>query len=87
MVCANHHSIVDRRADLDATFNGQTARQAQHLGAVALHREVSERSWVGNFADMDMPTERGVQFAGQHRGIERGVGPFPELAIGLAMHA
>jgi hypothetical protein len=38
---------MDWRADLDPAFGREATRKAQHLSAVALHRKVPQRTWIG----------------------------------------
>ena len=78
---------MHRGADLNAALGRQAAGQPQHFGAVGLHREIPQRPRVGRLADMHMPAKDGVQRAGEHGLVDRGVRPAPEGPIGLAVGA
>ena len=66
----DQHRVVDGRADLNLALGRETASQAQHLGAVGLHREVAQRPRVWVFANMAMPAEHGVQRASEHGQVD-----------------
>ncbi|MCC2651675.1 MAG: hypothetical protein K0R61_1768 [Microvirga sp.] len=52
---ADQNSIVHWRADFDITLSCETACKPKYLRAVSLHWEITERSRVGSFVDVDLP--------------------------------
>jgi hypothetical protein len=54
---ANEESVMHRGGYLDADPSGKTASEAQHFGAVSLHREIKKRARSRVFIDVDMPAE------------------------------
>ena len=62
-VALDQQRVVHRGADLDAPLGGQTASQAQHLGAVGLHREVPQRRRPRRVLGPQRPPEHRRQVA------------------------
>src|SRR5262249_43499551 len=79
--CTDQEGIVDWRAYLDSALSRQASGQAHHLGAVRLHWEIAQRTGIGVFADVNSPTEDGVQRSGERSDVEGGVRSEPERPL------
>src|ERR1019366_5361413 len=75
-----------RRADFNPALGRKAARQPQHLGAVALHWEIAQRSRIHGLANVYGPAEYRMQRTGEHGLIDGGIGPTPKGRIGLAVN-
>ena len=69
------------RADRNACLGGQTARKAEHFGAVRLRWKISQKARIGIGINRHAPTENGLQLSmkiGLHFDT---VGPAPEFRV------
>jgi hypothetical protein len=84
---AEQYGVVDGAAHLKPGFDHEAAGEPQHFRAVGLHQKVRQRSVSGVLIDMDDPSQSRDQIAMEDGKMDRAFGPFPELSIGLTVHA
>src|SRR5215831_14540919 len=76
---------MHRRYQLHASFGGEDASQAHHLGAIGLHGEIAKGSKFGAGGEMQLPAECRGQFPKDLSVIANRITPMPKLRIDLAM--
>src|SRR5262249_60175475 len=76
---------MDSCAHFDAALCGQTSSQPHHFSPVGLHREISQRAWIGRLADVQVPSEGGMQRAAEHGRVESRIRPAPKCFVGLVV--
>ena len=75
----DQNGIVNRRTDFDAALGCQATGQAEHLGAIGLHRVVHQRTRVGFRRQVHEPPKDRVDAAGVDGTAHRTIGTISRM--------